>query len=426
VNQTGGSVQFDYAVTVTKSAARDSGWEVGGDITVSNPIANGGDVMNIGVTDAIDNGGTCNVDNTGTDSQDLGTLAPGASRSVAYICTFGSDPGSGATGTNTAHVTWNPNLSDGTVTPSSSYDATAAYAFGDPTAVNGNCITVTDTFNNGAPTTLSPLGGDCVTTTHNYSHTVNVLAGCHSYSNTATFSGANVTTNLKGSDSQTVTVCGPLNTSALTIGFWKNGNGNTLIQYYCAPGGKQSLATYLSSLVAGSGPFSGASGKTCSALVTYVNGILSGANATDMNVMLKTQMLGTALDVYFSDPTKGYTSTTISGKKPPSNFLTNGSLGGTSIDLTLICPMIDNTTAGTASCKNNTPSTNGYASGAFLSGCLTVQAILDYESTVTSPYNGYPSVALTTKSMWYAGDRTKEEIAKNTFDQINNRAAFGC
>jgi hypothetical protein len=130
--------------------------------------------------------------------------------------------------------------------------------------------------------------------------------------------------------------------------------------------------------------------------------------------------------VYFSDPTKGYTSTTISGKKPPSNFLTNGSLGGTNIDLRLICPMIDNTTTGTASCKNNTPSTNGYASGAFLSACLTVQGILDYESTVASPYNGYPSVALTTKSIWYAGDRTKEEIAKNTFDQINNRDAFGC
>jgi hypothetical protein len=422
VNQTGGSVQFDYSVTVTKSAATDSGWEVGGDISVSNPNSNTGSIMNIGVTDSIDNGGTCDVDNTGTDSQDLGTLAPGASTSVSYTCTFGSNPGSG---TNTAHVTWNPNLSDGTVTPNSSYDATADYTFGNPTTVDGNCITVTDTFN-GTVSTLSPSGGDCATATHTYSHTIIVPAGCLSYLNTATFTGANVTTNLKGSDSQTVTVCGPLRTSALTIGFWKNGNGNTLIQYYCVPSGKQSLATYLSSLGAGSGPFSGATGKTCSALVTYVNGILSGATATDMNVMLKAQMLATALNVYFSDPTRGYTNTTISGKKPPSNFLTNGSLGGTNIDLRLICPMIDNTTTGAASCKNNTPSTNGYASGAFLSACLTVQGILDYESTVASPYNGYPSVALTTKSIWYAGDRTKEEIAKNTFDQINNRDAFGC
>jgi hypothetical protein len=88
--------------------------------------------------------------------------------------------------------------------------------------------------------------------------------------------------------------------------------------------------------------------------------------------------------------------------------------------------MIDNTTAGTATCKNNTPSTNGFASGAFPWACQTVQGTLDYESTVPSPYNGYPSVLLTTKSIWYGGDRTKEEIAKNTFDQINNRDAFGC
>jgi hypothetical protein len=425
VSQTGGSVTFDYVVTVTKSAASDSGWRIDGDITVTNPASNTGDVMNIGVTDSTDDVSTCNVDNTGTDNQDLGTLSPGASTTVSYYCTFGSNPGSG---TNTAHVVWNPNLSDGSVTPNSSFDATADYDFGTtaPT-VTGNCITVTDTFN-GTLSTLSPVGGDCASgsTMHSYSHTINVTAGCHPYVNTATFSGANVTTNLKGSDSQTVTVCGPLNTSALTIGFWKTGNGNTLIQYYCAPSGKQSLATYLSLLGAGSGPFSGAAGKSCVQLVTFVNGILAGASATDMNLMLKAQMLGTALDVYFSDPTKGYTSTTISGKKPPSNFLTNGSLGGINIDLTLICPMIDNTTAGTASCKNNTPSTNGFASGAFTSACQTVQSILDYESTILSPYNGYPSVALTTKSIWYGGDRTKEEIAKNTFDQINNRNAFGC
>jgi hypothetical protein len=422
VSQTGGSVQFDYVVTVTKTAASDSGFEAGGDITVTNPGSNTGDVMNISVTDSIDNNGVCDVDNTGTDTQDLGTLSPGSSATVSYSCTFTSNPGSG---TNTVHVVWNPNLSDGSVTPNSSADATANYTFGDPTTVNGNCITVTDTFN-GTTTTLSPVGGDCASTTHSYSHAISVTPGCHSYQNTATFNGANVTTGLKGSDSQTVTVCGPLNTSALTIGFWKNANGNNLIQVYCAPSGKQSLATYLSTLGGANGPFTLAAGKSCSQLVTFVNGILNGANSTDMNMMLKAQMLATALGVYFSDPNKGYTTTTISGKKPPSNFLTNGPLGGLNIDLRLICPMIDNTTAGTAVCKNNTPSTNGFASGAFTAACLTVQVILDYESTVPSPYNGYPSVAGTTKSIWYAGDRTKEEIAKNTFDQINNRAAFGC
>src|ERR1044071_5228996 len=87
---------------------------------------------------------------------------------------------------------------------------------------------------------------------------------------------------------------------------------------------------------------------TCTQLVTYVNGILNGASATDMNKMLKAQMLSTALDVYFSDPALGY-SATASGKiKPPSNFLTQGSIGAFVMDLTAICPMVDNLSTGTA------------------------------------------------------------------------------
>jgi hypothetical protein len=54
-----------------------------------------------------------------------------------------------------------------------------------------------------------------------------------------------------------------------------------------------------------------------------------------------------------------------------------------------------------------------------------MQAILDFASTVPSTYNGYPSVAGTTSSIWYAGDRTKQEILKNIFDQFNNQMAFG-
>jgi hypothetical protein len=248
-----------------------------------------------------------------------------------------------------------------------------------------------------------------------YHVTYNVPAdGCTDFTNTATESTNGNTSSV------TVTVCGPSRTSALTIGFWKNTNGQNLIKTYGCPSGKTSLAQYLAGLgPTDQGPFANATGCGTT-MANYVSNILKGATATNMNVMLRAQMLGTALDVYFSDPSLGYTSTTLSKIKPPSTFLTHGALGGFNMDLTAICPMIDNTTAGTATCKNNLPSTNGFTSGAFPSACMTVQAVLDYESTLP-PFDGSTSAPV-----WYAGNRTKEETAKNTFDQINNQDAFAC
>ena len=95
-------------------------------------------------------------------------------------------------------------------------------------------------------------------------------------------------------------------------------------------------------------------------------------------------------------------------------------LGSFVMDLTAICPMVDNTTAGTAKCKLGQPSTDGFASGAFPWASRSVQGILDYESTVPSPFNGSA-----TSPVWYGGVRKLQEIAKNTFDQINNQQAFG-
>jgi hypothetical protein len=124
--------------------------------------------------------------------------------------------------------------------------------------------------------------------------------------------------------------------------------------------------------------------------------------------------------VYFTSSSLGWTTTAVGKIKPPSAFFTSSSgLGSFAMDLTAVCPMVDNTTAGTATCKNNTPATNGFASGAFGSASLSVQAILDYEATTPSPFNG-----LTSNGIWYLGNRTLEEIAKNVFDQINNQLAF--
>jgi len=428
VEQVGGTVQITYTVHVTHTAGSVSNVVVTGGIQVFNP--NTDDQNNTvpvditGVTDQLSDGTDCTVSGGSTTLSSFET-------DFTYECDLTGLPQ--AQLDNTVTVSWDSQLLDnGSFLAAGSDDFTFSNVKFAENTIDG-CTDLTDPVPAGGTSNDNPFpttvcvgdagdGGAGTGTTDGFTFTYHVTytvkAGCVDYTNTATETP--LVADPKSS-SVTVTICGPLKTSALTIGFWKNTNGQALIGTYCAPSGKTSLATYLSSLGAGSGPFSDAAGKTCSQLKTYVTNVLKGASATNMNVMLRAQMLGTALDVYFSDPNLGYTATTVSKVKPPSNFLTNGPLGGVNIDTTAICPMIDNTTAGTATCKNNTPSTDGYLSGALPAACMTVQAILNYESTVPSPFNGSTSAP-----NWYAGNRTKEEIAKNTFDQINNQDAFGC
>src|SRR5207247_6375158 len=131
--------------------------------------------------------------------------------------------------------------------------------------------------------------------------------------------------------------------------------------------------------------------------------------------MLKAQMLGTALDVWFSGP--GWTSTKIGSIKPPSNFLSHNNLGTFNMDTTSVCPMVDNLSTGSATCKNGLPSTDAVAAGAVPTSPMSMQAILDFAATTPDPFNGSTSA-----SVWYAGNRTKQEILKNIFDQFNNRS----
>jgi hypothetical protein len=411
VKQIGGSATFNYTIKASHDVGTVGNVKVDGTISVSNP--NSVPIAIDSITDTLSDGTTCSVPTGGAQSIGVGVTT------FAYECTLDSVP----TGlTNTATVSWaHQVLGDGSTLFAGSYTTDP------PTDVSfsgtdiDECVSVTDTV---AVTLGNACVGDPNPKTFTYSRTVSVPAnGCQSYPNTATF-----TTNdtlATDSASKTVTVCGPVRTGALTIGFWKNTNGASLIQSYCAPAGKTSLAAYLSGLGAGSGPFSDAAGKSCTTLVTYVNTILKGATATNMNVMLKAQMLATALDVYFSSSSLGWTATPVGKTKPPSGFFTSSpGLGSFAMDLTAVCPMVDNTTAGTATCKNNTPATNGFASGAFPFASMTVQAILDYEATTTMLPAPYPFNGSTLNSSWYGGNRTLEEIAKNVFDQINNQLAF--
>jgi hypothetical protein len=404
VKQIGGSATFNYTVTVNHDGGTISNVKVSGTITVTNP---NDDDITADVTDALSDATTCTVTG-GTGA----TLVSGPN-TLAYSCNLSSLPSSALT--NKATVTW----SEQTLNPSGDHLAAGSADFSYPASggitFTGNdideCVAVTDTY---AGNLGSTCVGDANPKTFTYSRTIAVPANdCLSYDNTATF-----TTNDSGtkkSDGETVTVCGPAKTGALTIGFWKTTNGQNLIKTYCSSG---ALGTYLAGLGAGSGPFSNAP-TTCSSLASYVFGILNGASASNMNSMLKAQMLGTALDVWFSGP--GWTSAKIGGTKPPSNFLSHNNLGTFKMDVTAVCPMVDNLNTGTATCLNSTPSTDAVAAGAVPGPSpMSMQAILNYAATTPSPFNGS-----TSSSVWYGGNRTQQEVLKNIFDQFNNQMAFG-
>ena len=400
VKQIGGSATFNYTVTATHDSGTISNVTVTGTITVFNP--NAGPVSGADVTDVLSNGTVCTV--TGGANA---TVTQGDNL-FAYSCDLSARPE--AQLDNTASVTW----PDQAVDPDGFLVGDEAdFTFSNvPFTENSidECSNVTDTY---AGTLGNVCVGDANPTTFTYARTIAVPAnGCLAYANTATFTTND--TGTTGTASKTVTVCGPAKTGALTIGFWKTTNGQGLIKTYCQ---NPALGNYLRGLGGGSGPFSNAP-TDCAGLASYVSGILTGASATDMNKMLKAQMLGTALDVWFSGP--GWTSTPIGKVKTPSNFLTHNTLGSFKMDTTAICPMVDNTTAGTAACKLGTKSTDAVASGALPSSPMAVQAILDYASTSPAPFNGS-----TAGSIWYAGDRTKQEVLKNVFDQFNNQLAFG-
>jgi hypothetical protein len=398
--QIGGTVTANYTVGVTEDGYTDSGWEVTGTITVHNP--NQWEPVTLtGVTDATGGGGTCTV--SGDTGQNI--LANSDSTGLGYTCTYSSNPGKV---TDTATATWDPTAAS---TPDNSASGSADAVFGNPTTTVNKTITVTDSYAGTLGTATATDSSPFTSKTFTYSRTFTVPTNnCVTYKNTASIFETGQM------DSASVEVCGPAKTGALTIGFWKTTNGQNLIKTYCTSG-SGNLGTYLAGLGAGLGPFSNAP-SDCSSLAKYVTNILAGASATNMNSMLKAQMLGTSLDVWFSGP--GWTSTAKSGIKPPSNFLAHNSLSSFNMDTTAVCPMVDNLNTGTATCTNSTPSTDAVQAGAVPTSPMSMQAILDYAATTPSPFS-----VVTSGSVWYSGNKTKEEVLKNIFDQFNNQFAFG-
>ena len=137
------------------------------------------------------------------------------------------------------------------------------------------------------------------------------------------------------------------------MGFWRNTNGQTLISAYCQ-GNTSSAADNLARFLLQFEPFQDLddlygstadktlnrpAGILARSIATYVKLVVDRATGSDMNYMLKAQMLATALDVYFTDQALGWTTVKKSGKKPPSTFLPKSTLGDAVIDLNSVCVM---------------------------------------------------------------------------------------
>lgn len=387
VKQVGGNATFNYTVTTSHNDGVISAVKVNGTITVFNPNVDGNAnpvAVDIdGVSDVLSDGTVCAVSNGGAQT------ISGVEKSFAYSCDLDALPQSALA--NNVSVSWSDQfLANNTFLAAGS----ASFKFkGIDFAGNqiDECVDVTDTFN-GSPSTLGTVCvGDANPKEFGYSRSVAVPQyDCKSYTNTAAFT----TTDSGATDSasQTVTVCGPAKTGALTMGFWQNPNGQTIIKNGAATANVCNSGTWVRQYA----PFQNLSATAnCKAVASYVYDVIKAANASgaSMNAMLKAQMLATSLDVYFSDPALG--GNKINAPKP---------IGGVAIDLTKVCKNI-----ATCTIYENVSSAFGGASS------MTVSQLLAYAAS-QSNVGG---------SVWYGQIKSMQELAKDMFDAINNQVAFG-
>ncbi len=90
----GATAGFDYTVVARPSGSEDSGWDLRGTITLTNP--NTYEDVTVTLSDAYDGGGVCTPDSTTV-------VVPRASKAlVGYSCTFATEPDYSGTGTVTA------------------------------------------------------------------------------------------------------------------------------------------------------------------------------------------------------------------------------------------------------------------------------------------------------------------------------------
>jgi hypothetical protein len=356
-----------WTVKATKSETLGN-YKVTGKITITNPAAI---AQTFSVSDELEDGtdATVDCDETKEGSQTTGTIQAGGS----VTCSYTASPPNGSAKNNNATV---------------SAPGNAAQPASDPiewteTLIGDDKVTLGDPrFNNYSAVISS-------TTTKTFPETfrcptaeqVKYVNGKYEFkaTNTATLKGAN--TNLSKSAEVTVTCW---STGARTMGFWQNKIGQDIIKKFCGGTSGKTLFAYLTAGppdLFNPGPFKDLTLSGCDKIAAYVTNVIKKASASgaSMNAQLKGQMLATALDVYFSDPTLG-------GNKISASV----AIGNVTIDLEDV----------------------GAAFGGASS--LTVKQMLAYAASQSSSDG----------STWYSQNKATQELAKDAFDAINNDVAF--
>ncbi|MDQ1586259.1 MAG: hypothetical protein QOH80_1624, partial [Actinomycetota bacterium] len=297
VQQVGGNATFNYTVKAGHDAGTISGVTVTGTISVFNGNSDlNGDPIPVditGVTDQLSDSTACTVTDGGP--QTLTAIVT----TFAYSCSLSALPAGQLD--NTAAVSWDTQILSNTAELAAGNADFVFEGIGFTGTTVDDCVAVTDTV---AGALGSACVGDVNPKSFTYSRTVTVPASaCVSYDNTATFS-TNIT-GATGSASQTVTACGGV-AGGLTIGFWQNKNGQGIISSGASTAGVCNSGAWLR----GYQPFQALSATaTCGSTATYVYNVIKVATCTSTsktcNSMLKAQMLATALNVYFSNPTLG-------------------------------------------------------------------------------------------------------------------------
>ncbi len=192
---------YPFSWTASVAGYTDSDFKVTGTITIANNTPSAATIT--GISDLLSGGETGNVD--------CGISFPYVLGSGATLnCTYSANLAAPYSGTNTVTVTTSTPLVEGD-------EATADFAFGNPTNLVDECVTVSDDCN--APTQVC---SDAAPFTKQYTCQIGPYDVCgeYTYTNTASF-----TTNdqgVTGSDNCTVSVDVPCGGGCtLTQGYWK-------------------------------------------------------------------------------------------------------------------------------------------------------------------------------------------------------------
>jgi hypothetical protein len=379
----GRTANVNYTVTVGTTGSVDSNWKVFG---VANAYADPGNPLTVTGMNAV------------VQPDGISASLNGCIPTLPYLLvdpnfitcpyTFSLPDGSAGRRVYVTETT----LEAGTLTESQAVDFSSATV--DPV---DNCVNVTDSV-------AGPLGTVCAggsPTTFTYTRTVGPYTmsqcGDRNIPNTASFVANG--TGATGSSSTNVLVHVVCNegSGALTMGFWRNKNGQAIIAGGASTNKVCNFATWLRQYA----PFQDlSSSATCAGVAAYAATVFGNASAagSSMNPMLKAQMLATAFDVYFSGSALG-------GNK----INAPGPIGSLSIDLTNVCAVVDS--GGSGTCGGSFINAAAAFGGA---SSLTVSQLLSYAASQSNAGG----------STWYGNVKTTQELAKDTFDAINNTVAF--